>query len=128
MTSPTLSPAFALIRGKLDRLGVALSALCLVHCVSGVALVGFLGLGGGALLDPRIHEWGLAMAMVIGALGLGFGAARHGRRLPLALGAAGLALMGVGLMVPHGLAEAAATIPGVGLLAFAHMRNLRHHA
>jgi hypothetical protein len=31
----------------------------------------------------------------------------------------------VGLVVPHGLAEVAATVPGVILLAFAHIRNLR---
>lgn len=120
------SPALTLIRTKIDRLGVALSALCLVHCMAGVAFVAVLGIGGGVLLDPRVHEYGLAAAVAIGALGLGFGAARHGRRLPLVLGGLGLGLMALGLVVPHGLAEAAATVPGVALLAFAHIRNLRH--
>jgi len=116
---------FALIRAKLDHAGVLLSALCLVHCVSGLVLVSLLGLGGGALLDPRFHEVGLVVAIAIGAIGLGFGVLRHGRRLPLVLGALGLGLMALGLVVPHGLAEVAATVPGVILLAFAHIRNLR---
>jgi hypothetical protein len=52
---------------------VLLSALCMVHCVAGVVLVAVLGLGGSALLDPRIHEYGLAAAVVVGAIGLGMG-------------------------------------------------------
>jgi hypothetical protein len=121
------SPLLTLIRSKMDRAGIALSALCLVHCVSGVVLVGLLGLGGGVLLDPRIHEAGLAIAIAIGALGLGFGVMRHGRRLPLTLGGAGLGLMALGLALPHGLLETLATVPGVILLASAHIINLRHH-
>lgn len=122
------TPALALIRAKLDRLGVALSALCLVHCVSGVVLVGLMGVGGGVLLDPHVHEIGLMATIAIGALGLGFGLARHGRREPLVLGCAGLVLMAAGLVVPHGLPEIALTVPGVILLAIAHIRNLRHAA
>lgn len=122
MTSPVLT----LIRAKLDSIGVALSALCLVHCLAGVVLVALLGVGGGALLDPRVHEYGLMAAVAIGALGLGFGVARHGQRGPLVLGGLGLGLMALGLVVPHGPAEVAATVPGVCLLAFAHIRNLRH--
>lgn len=126
------TPTLTLIRARLDRLGVVLSALCMVHCISGVVLVGLLGLGAGALgtalLNPRVHEIGLMLALAIGALGLGFGVARHGRRGPLLMGAGGLALMALGLVVPHGMLEAAATVPGVLLLAAAHIRNLRHLA
>lgn len=121
-----MSNLVLLIRDRLDRMGVILSALCMVHCVSGVVLVAMLGMGGGVLLDPRIHEYGLAAALVIGALGLGGGIMRHGRRGPLLLGGSGLALMACGLVAPHGLAEAALTIAGVCLLASAHIGNLRH--
>lgn len=116
------------IRGKTDRFGVALSALCLLHCVSGVVLVGLLGLGGGAFFAPQVHQIGLMLAVAIGAVGLGFGVARHGRRGPLLIAAAGLVLMAAGIMVPHGVTEALVTVPGVALLAFAHIRNLRHCA
>lgn len=121
-----MSNLVPLIRDRLDRFGVLLSALCMVHCVSGVVLVALLGVGGGVLLDPRIHEFGLAAAVVIGALGLGAGIMRHKRRGPLILGGAGLTLMACGLVAPHGLAEAALTVAGVSLLAFAHIGNLRH--
>jgi hypothetical protein len=46
----------------------------------------------------------------------------------LVLGCAGLVLMAAGLVVPHGLPEIALTVPGVILLAIAHIRNLRHAA
>jgi hypothetical protein len=121
-----MSNLLALIRPRLDRFGILLSALCAVHCVSGVVLVAVLGVSGGALLDPRIHEVGLAAAVVIGAVGLGAGALRHGRRGPLMLGVAGLALMACGLVAPHGGAEVALTIAGVTLLATGHIGNLRH--
>ncbi|MDE1918020.1 MAG: MerC domain-containing protein [Sphingomonadales bacterium] len=121
-----MSNPILLIRDRLDRMGVLLSALCAVHCVSGVVLVAFLGISGGALLDPRIHEFGLVAAVMIGALGLGSGALRHGRRGPLMLGGAGLTLMACGLLVHHGMAEVALTVAGVTLLAAAHIGNLRH--
>ena len=120
--------AFNSIRGRLDRLGVALSALCAVHCVAGLVLVTVLGLGGGILLDPRIHEWGLALAIGVGLFGLGFGALRHRQLGSLIVGGLGLCLMAAALAAPHGTAEAFLTIAGVALVAFAHIRNLRHTA
>lgn len=116
------------LRGGLDRAGVLLSGLCLVHCLAGLVLVSLLGLGGGVLLAPQWHEWGLALAIAVGAIGLGLGVLRH-RRLPILLqGAAGLALMGLALAVGHGPREAGLTIAGVLLVGLAHIRNLRHEA
>ncbi len=115
-----------MIRRRIDRAGVLLSTLCLIHCLAGLVLVSVLGLGGGALLNPRIHEIGLALAVVIGAIGLGMGAMRHRRPMVLVAGCAGLVLMALGLIVPDGPAEAALTMVGVLLLASAHIRNMRH--
>ena len=115
-----------MIRGRIDRAGVLLSTLCLVHCVAGLVLVSLLGIGGGVLLNPRIHEIGLALAVVIGGIGLGMGALRHRRLAVLAVGATGLVLMTAGLTVPDGPLEAALTMLGVSLLAGAHIWNLRH--
>lgn len=115
-------------RNRLDSAGIILSSLCAVHCVLSVVLVGVLGLGGEVLLSPSIHRFGLAIALVVGLISLGFGVRRHGRVAPLVIGGAGLGLMAVGLIVPHGIGEAAVTIAGVSLVAFAHMRNLRSHA
>ena len=116
--------ALIAIRNRLDRAGIILSGLCVVHCVLGVLLVGVLGLGGEALLSPAIHRVGLALALVVGIVSLGFGVARHGRVAPLVTGGAGLALMAAAIVVGHGLPEAVLTVLGVSLVAFAHIRNL----
>ncbi len=117
--------AIVSIRDRLDRVGVLLSGLCVVHCLAGLVLVSVLGLGGELLLSPAIHRVGLALAVGIGALTLGLGALRHGQRMPLLIGSAGIALMACALIVGHGVAEAAFTVAGVALVATAHIRNLR---
>jgi hypothetical protein len=116
------------IRDRLDRAGMLLSGLCALHCIAGIVLVSVLGLGGQALLAPAIHEVGLALAIVVGAVTLGLGVLRHGQAGPLVIGACGIALMSAALMVGHGLPEAVLTICGVALVALAHIRNLRHAA
>ena len=113
------------IRDRLDRVGVFLSGMCALHCVIGLVLVPVLGLGGGAFLAPEIHEVGLGLAILVGVVTIGIGALRHGRMGPLIIGGAGITLMASALAVGHGPAEAALTIAGVGLVAYAHIRNLR---
>jgi len=121
-----MTQALTALRSRLDRFGVLLSGLCMIHCLAGLFLVGVLGLGGGVLLSPSVHRVGLALAVVIGIVTLGMSALRHGRLAPALIGGCGLALMAAGLVVSHGPAEALLTIPGVGLVAFAHLHNLRH--
>ena len=118
--------AFISIRNRLDRVGVLLSGLCALHCLAGLLLVAGLGLGGGVLLAPEIHRIGLALAIAVGSVTLVLGVVRHGDPVPLQVGAAGIALMAFALFVGHGMAEAVLTILGVSLLAWAHLRNLRH--
>jgi hypothetical protein len=122
---PDLFPASP--RGRFDRLGVVISGLCMVHCVAGLFLIGVLGLGGGVLLNPAIHRFGLVAAFVVGLFTIGAGALRHGHRLPLALGATGLALMAAAIASDHGKAEALLTICGVVLVASAHIVNMRRN-
>lgn len=120
----TVPGSFA--RFQLDRIGVVLSGLCAVHCVAGLVLVTLLGLSGGILLNPAIHEVGLVLAVGIGAIGLGVGVIRHRRIGVLLTGMLGLALMATAMRLDHGPHEALLTIAGVALLASAHWRNLRH--
>ncbi|MFM5953339.1 MAG: MerC domain-containing protein [Novosphingobium sp.] len=117
--------AMVLIRNRLDRVGVMLSALCALHCLAGLFLVAGLGLGGQFLLAPVIHRAGLVLAIAVGAVTLGIGVSRHGDPLPLRVGIGGIALMAMAVFVGHGSAEAFLTIAGVALLAWAHLRNLR---
>ncbi|MDE2596222.1 MAG: MerC domain-containing protein [Sphingomonadales bacterium] len=114
------------IRDRLDGFGVMLSGLCAVHCLASIVLVSVLGLGGEVLLSPKIHQFGLALAVLVGAVTLGIGALRHGLPGPLLIGLCGLLLMASALAVGHGVPEAVLTIAGVSLVATAHIRNLRH--
>jgi len=116
-----------IVRGRFDRLGVLISGLCMVHCVAGLFLIGVLGLGGGVLLNPAIHRFGLIAAFLVGMVTIGVGALRHGHRLPLALGTTGLALMAAAIVSDHGAGEAILTICGVVLVASAHIVNLRRN-
>jgi len=123
-----MTAALNLMRDRFDRFGLLLSGLCAVHCLATLALVAMLGMSGGILLDPALHRFGLALAIAIGAVALGFGFARHGRREPMAIGAGGLTLMALALLTGHGPAEAVLTIAGVSLVASAHWKNVRHLA
>ena len=114
------------IRDRLDRVGITLSGLCLIHCLAGLLLVTVLGVGGQWMLAPEIHRIGLALAIVVGVFTIGLGVVRHGRMGPMILGTVGLALMTAGLFADHGVEEAVFTIGGVVLLAGAHILNLRH--
>lgn len=114
------------IRGRLDRAGIWLSGLCLLHCLATIILVSMLGLGGQALLAPEIHRYGLALALIIAAVAIGWGALRHRRPAPFVIAMMGLSFMGGALAVPHGWHEAVLTIIGVSLVSVGHILNLRH--
>jgi hypothetical protein len=126
-TQSTAAPERRLI-GGLDRVAIALSSLCLVHCVATVLLAAMLASAGAALANPAWHEIGFTIAMLIGAIALGRGFALHRDPRPLTIGIAGLALMGTGLTLHHGLAEIGCTMAGVLLLAGAHRLNARPRA
>lgn len=119
-------PLIAPIRQRLDRAGIALSALCAVHCLLSVVLVSVIGLGAGALLDPAIHRFGLLLATLIAAVAIGWGAVKHRMAAPFVVAMMGLTFMGGALAVPHGVEEAVLTIIGVGLVSLGHVLNLRH--
>ncbi len=114
------------IRGKLDRVGIALSALCLLHCVLGIVLVAGMGLGATFFLDPVIHKFGLLLATIVAGVAIGMGAIRHRRAGPFVIAMMGLSFMGGALAVGHGAEEAIFTMIGVGLVAAGHFLNLRH--
>lgn len=119
-------PLVTPIRQRLDRAGIALSALCAVHCVLSVVLVSVIGLGAEALLDPAIHRIGLLVATLVAAVAIGWGAVKHRMAAPFVVAMTGLSFMGGALAVPHGVEEAVLTIIGVALVSLGHILNLRH--
>ena len=116
-TLPTVSD-------RLDRIAMGLSGLCVVHCVATTVLLALVASAGGMLGQPIIHEVGLTLAMIIGAVALGRGVVEHGFILPAAVGSVGLAIMAAALTLPHDGSEAAATICGVLVLALGHRLNV----
>ena len=113
--------------GWLDHAAILLSGLCVVHCIGTTIAVLLLASVGGLLLDPRVHEVGLMLAIMIGAIALGAGYRAHRSPAPLAIGAVGLALMALGVALPEGGRETIATVLGVSILAFGHLLNRRAH-
>ncbi len=113
------------IRGRLDKAGIWLSGLCLVHCIVGIGLIWLLGVGSHALLEPDIHRYGLALAIIIAGVAIGWGAVKHRRRSPFVIAMMGLTFMGGALAVPHGVQEALLTIIGVSLVSVGHFLNMR---
>ena len=120
-----MAQVFPWIRGRLDRVGMFLSCLCAVHCVTGIVVMAVLGLGGGWLLNPDLHRYGLVMATIIAGVAIGVGAIQHRRAAPFVVAMTGLSFMGGGLAVEHGIEEAVLTIIGVTLVAAGHVLNIR---
>jgi hypothetical protein len=109
---------------RLDRLAMGLSGLCAVHCVATVFLLGLVASAGGLLGKPIIHEVGLSLAMIIGAVALGRGVREHGFLLPSMVGVVGLCVMAYAMTLHESGLEPAYTIIGVSVLALGHRLNL----
>lgn len=122
-----MSSASSLIRRTLDRAGIWLSSLCLLHCLLSIIIVSALGIGGQFFFAPEIHRYGLALALIIAAVAIGWGALRHRKAAPFVTAMMGLTFMGGALAVPHGIYEAVLTIIGVTLVSIGHVLNLRSH-
>lgn len=112
-----------------DRLGVAASTLCAVHCALLpvlAAVLPALGLSLGGFGD--IDQAFVLFASVLGISTIGLGWRRHG-----ALRAAGLLVLGLTLLWSgaftgwhdHGWGHALLMTAGGVLLALAHLQNLR---
>ena len=117
-------PQLSIPHGRLDRIAIALSGLCLVHCLATAVLLGLVSAAGNALGAPWIHEVGLTLAMILGSIALVRGMREHGFIMPSLIGALGLCIMGVALTRPHDGTEALYTVIGVMILALGHRLNL----
>ncbi len=115
-----------MVDSRFDRFAIGLSGLCAVHCLATSVLVALAASAGGLLLNPAIHEVGLSIAILLGAIALGRGMVQHGFMLPSAVGGFGLGVMAGAISLPHdGGNETLFTLFGVGLLALGHDLNRR---
>lgn len=111
--------------GLLDKSAMTLSGLCLVHCLAGMLVITLFATGSD-WFGHDVHLVGLAMALPLAAIALWRGVRVHGRIGVAILGATGIMLMAISLLITHGGAgEVLLSIIGVSLLAVAHLWNLR---
>lgn len=108
---------------RLDRMAIGLSGLCVVHCLATTVLLALVASAGSMLGANWIHEVGLGLAMIMGAISLGRGITEHGYSMPSAVGGLGLGVMAGALTLPHDGTEALYTVVGVGILALGHRLN-----
>ena len=108
---------------RLDRMAIGLSGLCLVHCLATTVLLALVASAGSVLGADWIHEIGLGLAMIMGAVSLGRGILEHGYSMPSAIGGLGLGVMAGALTMPHDGTEALYTVVGVAILALGHRLN-----
>lgn len=114
------------LRRRLDQFGIGLAGLCALHCLATLVVISALGFGGHLFLfDESIHRIGLALALAVAGIAIGWGLLRHGRMLPFGIALGGLGLMAVALLVPHGANEFLLTLAGVALVSLGHLLNLR---
>jgi len=114
----------AIPSGRLDRIAMGISGLCLVHCLGTAVLLALISAAAPLLGAPWIHEVGLTLAMVFGSIALGRGIFEHGFMMPSAIGGLGLGVMAGALTLPHDGTEAAYTVVGVMILALGHRLNV----
>ncbi|MEL7199352.1 MAG: MerC domain-containing protein [Pseudomonadota bacterium] len=118
-------PSRTHLRQRLDRVGLVLAGLCALHCLVTIIVVSVLGIGGHFFLAHEIHEIGLVAAFIFALIAIGWGIFAHRQTGPALYAVTGLAMMGAGLLVPHGNVELVLTIIGVALVAYGHVLNLR---
>lgn len=101
MAAMTVSvPSTASRLGVLDRYGVVASIGCAVHCMVAPLLLLAAPALGGLWVHPATHLAIAAFVLPVAAVALHHGVRRHGRAWIGVLGAAGMLLVAVGVVLP----------------------------
>jgi hypothetical protein len=113
-----------------DQVAIALSAVCIVHCLAVPVLVAVLPIAAISFGDDE-HFHGLLLWLVVptSVLGFGLGFRLHRRIGIVVAGAGGVALLSVAALYGHTAwsywAEIVVSVGGSLLLGFAHWQNFR---
>lgn len=114
----------------IERVAVSAALLCLVHCLAlPIAIAALPALSRILSLPENIHAWLLMLAVPASLAALLGGGLRRAKRIPVAFGVGGIAMLALGALVYGGSpAETPITVLGSLTLAFAHLMNwrLRH--
>lgn len=112
-----------------DKLGIALSSICLAHCVAVVLLPLLLPALGTYFHSPWIHQTFAALVLIITPMAFMPGYRRHGLTRVLVLAWAGVAFVLAGVFSDGKLPEITShglSIMGSCFLVSGHLLNLRH--
>jgi peptidoglycan/LPS O-acetylase OafA/YrhL len=114
----------------IDGMAIAISALCVLHClVAPIAVLVFPILATSLWASHEFHAWLLALILPSSALALWLGCRRHRSGLILGLGLAGMAVLVLAAVLgPQALTgpgEVLVTALGGALLAAGHVLNFR---
>jgi hypothetical protein len=115
---------------RLDGMAVAMSVVCIVHCLMTPVLVTLFPIVAGTVLaDHQFHAFLLILIVPTSAVALYLGCRRHRNGLVFSLGLAGMVILTVvAFLGPEGLTvtgEKIATGFGGVILASAHILNFR---
>ena len=116
---------------RLDKIAIAISGLCLAHCLAGPLLVVLAPamLVAFGVSDTLFHLLLLLVVVPCSAVGLGLGCRQHRNRAVIGLGLLGLATLCFTALTGHELlgelGERALTVGGALIMAAAHVRNFR---
>lgn len=126
MCSPT-APECRVATPWLDRLGMATSTLCAIHCAATALLMGALSaVGASGLGDAWVEATFLTASVVLGGLSLGQAIRRHRSVQPALWFAVGLLfLLLLRPLTESDLAEVAAVAAGTLCIVRAHWINAR---
>ena len=129
MCSPAVPEARSAVGSSpwLDRLGMATSTLCAIHCAATALFMGALSAVGAAGVGAAwVEGVFLAAAVLLGVLSLGHAHVRHRSYAPMAWFSAGMLLLLVARpLAPTPVAEVLAVVAGATLVVRAHWRNAR---
>ena len=114
--------------GLLDNAAVALSGLCLLHCLTLpllIAVLPFMGQFG----DGHFHMQMLVVVLPVSIVAFSLGYRRHHNKIIISWGFTGMLLLALGATVAHSsygiVADRTLTIAAALILAFAHYFNNR---
>lgn len=114
----------------LDRLAIAASGVCVLHClITPLLLVAIPALASMNVTEGTFHRLLLFLILPTSVAALSLGCRRHQDPIILVLGASGLLQLGVTALWGHDLlgetGEQISTVIGSAVLSSGHLRNYR---
>jgi uncharacterized membrane protein len=116
---------------QLDRVAIAFSGVCAVHCVLVTLAAAAIPIWGLAWATaPAFHEWFLMLVIPLSLVGLWAGYRAHHRRFAATIGGLALSMLISAVILRENaiigvVGESVITLSGAALLASAHLLNFR---